>query len=119
MMIEMRMNSPNLCFETPTASSTFAQPRNLSMPRNRVAGAVPCPAAHELQRQPVPDRPQVQLAQRPQLQHHPGPALDLPLPRPRGNNETSFFYRLDPAPSSCSVQLEVGILRPNWLDGAT
>ncbi|XP_031400328.1 uncharacterized protein At4g14100-like [Punica granatum] len=36
------------------------------------------------------------------------------------NNGTSFFYRLDPASEQCrSVQLEVGILRPNWLDGAT
>ncbi|XP_042388726.1 uncharacterized protein At4g14100-like [Zingiber officinale] len=35
------------------------------------------------------------------------------------NNGTSFFYTLD-SPCSCrSVQLEVGILRPNWLDGAT
>ncbi|XP_074573449.1 uncharacterized protein At4g14100-like [Curcuma longa] len=35
------------------------------------------------------------------------------------NNGTSFFYTLD-SPRSCrSAQLEVGILRPNWLDGAT
>ncbi|XP_042393467.1 uncharacterized protein At4g14100-like [Zingiber officinale] len=35
------------------------------------------------------------------------------------NNGTSFVYTLD-SPLSCrSVQLEVGILRPNWLDGAT
>lgn len=35
------------------------------------------------------------------------------------NNGTSFFYNLDPKKQQCrSVQLEVGILRPNWLDGA-
>ncbi|CAL9782418.1 unnamed protein product [Musa acuminata subsp. burmannicoides] len=35
------------------------------------------------------------------------------------NNGTSFFYTLD-SPRSCrSVQVGVGILRPNWLDGAT
>ncbi|WOL17979.1 hypothetical protein Cni_G26772 [Canna indica] len=34
-------------------------------------------------------------------------------------NGTSFFYTLD-SPRSCrSAQLDVGILRPNWLDGAT
>lgn len=39
------------------------------------------------------------------------------------NNGTSFFYTLDDDkenPGTCrSAQLEVGILRPNWLDGAT
>ncbi|KAK4785343.1 hypothetical protein SAY86_002032 [Trapa natans] len=36
------------------------------------------------------------------------------------NNGTSFFYRLDPGSEECSsAQLEVGILRPNWLEGAT
>ncbi|XP_061992632.1 uncharacterized protein At4g14100-like [Rosa rugosa] len=34
------------------------------------------------------------------------------------NNGTSFFYSLDSSKSCSSVQLEVGILRPNWLDGA-
>ncbi|KAL6313336.1 hypothetical protein AAG906_004171 [Vitis piasezkii] len=34
------------------------------------------------------------------------------------NNGTSFVYTLD-APNRChTAQLEVGILRPNWLDGA-
>ncbi|PRQ34187.1 hypothetical protein RchiOBHm_Chr5g0066081 [Rosa chinensis] len=33
-------------------------------------------------------------------------------------NDTSFFYILDSSKSCNSVQLEVGILRPNWLDGA-
>lgn len=35
------------------------------------------------------------------------------------NNGTSFFYTLS-SPLSCrSAQLDVGILRPNWLSGAT
>ncbi|EHA8590067.1 hypothetical protein COCNU_scaffold014613G000050 [Cocos nucifera] len=35
------------------------------------------------------------------------------------NNGTSFFYTLS-SPLSCrSAQLDVGILRPNWLAGAT
>ncbi|PRQ39757.1 hypothetical protein RchiOBHm_Chr4g0428721 [Rosa chinensis] len=34
------------------------------------------------------------------------------------NNGTSFFYSLDSSKSCSSVQLEVGILRPNWFDGA-
>ncbi|XP_020224363.1 uncharacterized protein At4g14100 [Cajanus cajan] len=36
------------------------------------------------------------------------------------NNGTSFIYTLDPSHSKCQVlHLDVGILRPNWLDGAT
>lgn len=35
------------------------------------------------------------------------------------NNGTSFFYTLDSDRECSSAQLEVGILRPNWLDGAT
>ncbi|XP_023548717.1 uncharacterized protein At4g14100-like isoform X1 [Cucurbita pepo subsp. pepo] len=34
------------------------------------------------------------------------------------NNGTSFFYTLDSSKTCSSAQLEVGILRPNWLDGA-
>ncbi|KAH7516822.1 uncharacterized protein At4g14100 [Ziziphus jujuba] len=34
------------------------------------------------------------------------------------NNGTSFFYTLDSNRECRSAQLEVGILRPNWLDGA-
>ncbi|KAK4413509.1 hypothetical protein Salat_2763500 [Sesamum alatum] len=34
------------------------------------------------------------------------------------NNGTSFFYTLDSSKECRSAQLEVGILRPNWLDGA-
>lgn len=34
------------------------------------------------------------------------------------NNGTSFFYTLDSNKECRTVQLEVGILRPNWLDGA-
>ncbi|VVB01230.1 unnamed protein product [Arabis nemorensis] len=34
------------------------------------------------------------------------------------NNGTSFIYTVDESRSCRSVQLEVGILRPNWLDGA-
>lgn len=34
------------------------------------------------------------------------------------NNGTSFFYTLDSNKECSSAQLEVGILRPNWLDGA-
>ncbi|XP_065851738.1 uncharacterized protein At4g14100-like [Euphorbia lathyris] len=34
------------------------------------------------------------------------------------NNGTSFFYTLDADQECSSAQLEVGILRPNWLDGA-
>ncbi|KAF8378075.1 hypothetical protein HHK36_029410 [Tetracentron sinense] len=34
------------------------------------------------------------------------------------NNGTSFFYTLDSNKECRSAQLEVGILRPNWLDGA-
>ncbi|XP_010527438.1 PREDICTED: uncharacterized protein At4g14100 [Tarenaya hassleriana] len=34
------------------------------------------------------------------------------------NNGTSFFYRLDESRECRTVQVEVGILRPNWLDGA-
>ena len=34
------------------------------------------------------------------------------------NNGTSFFYTLDSQRQCSSAQLEVGILRPNWLDGA-
>ncbi|KAK1294394.1 Uncharacterized protein QJS10_CPA16g00801 [Acorus calamus] len=36
------------------------------------------------------------------------------------NNGTSFFYTLHGPRRSCrTAQLEVGILRPDWLDGAT
>ncbi|KAL9313933.1 hypothetical protein ACSQ67_019385 [Phaseolus vulgaris] len=36
------------------------------------------------------------------------------------NNGTSFFYTLDSSDPTCQVmQVEVGILRPNWLQGAT
>jgi hypothetical protein len=36
------------------------------------------------------------------------------------NNGTSFIYTLHPSDSHCQVEhLSVGILRPNWLDGAT
>ncbi|TQD79428.1 hypothetical protein C1H46_035035 [Malus baccata] len=34
------------------------------------------------------------------------------------NNGTSFFYTLDSARECRTVQVEVGILRPDWLDGA-
>ncbi|PIN17035.1 hypothetical protein CDL12_10305 [Handroanthus impetiginosus] len=34
------------------------------------------------------------------------------------NNGTSFFYTLDSSKECRSAQLEVGILRPNWLEGA-
>ncbi|KAL0385254.1 UNVERIFIED_CONTAM: hypothetical protein Sradi_2919700 [Sesamum radiatum] len=34
------------------------------------------------------------------------------------NNGTSFFYTLDSNKKCRSAQVEVGILRPNWLDGA-
>lgn len=34
------------------------------------------------------------------------------------NNGTSFFYTLDSNKECSTAQLEVGILRPNWLDGA-
>uniref|UniRef100_A0A1J3IDC4 Glycosyl transferase n=2 Tax=Noccaea caerulescens TaxID=107243 RepID=A0A1J3IDC4_NOCCA len=34
------------------------------------------------------------------------------------NNGTSFVYTLDESKTCRSAQLEVGILRPNWLDGA-
>ncbi|KAG6422464.1 hypothetical protein SASPL_119036 [Salvia splendens] len=34
------------------------------------------------------------------------------------NNGTSFFYSLDSAKTCSSSQLDVGILRPDWLDGA-
>ncbi|PRQ39758.1 hypothetical protein RchiOBHm_Chr4g0428731 [Rosa chinensis] len=34
------------------------------------------------------------------------------------NNGTSFFYSLDSSKNCRSSQVEVGILRPNWLDGA-
>ncbi|KAL0538316.1 hypothetical protein IC582_027331 [Cucumis melo] len=34
------------------------------------------------------------------------------------NNGTSFVYTLDSSKTCSSAQLEVGILRPNWLDGA-
>ena len=34
------------------------------------------------------------------------------------NNGTSFFYTLDSSRQCSTAQLEVGILRPNWLDGA-
>nr|GEX10738.1 glycosyl transferase [Tanacetum cinerariifolium] len=33
------------------------------------------------------------------------------------NNGTSFFYTVDSDKTCSSAQLEVGILRPNWLDG--
>ncbi|KAJ3704514.1 hypothetical protein LUZ61_008219 [Rhynchospora tenuis] len=35
------------------------------------------------------------------------------------NNGTSFFYTLREPLRCRSAQLEVGVLRPNWLDGAT
>ncbi|KAF5206631.1 Transferring glycosyl group transferase [Thalictrum thalictroides] len=35
------------------------------------------------------------------------------------NNGTSFVYRLDATKKCSTAQLPVGILRPNWLDGAT
>lgn len=35
------------------------------------------------------------------------------------NNGTSFFYTLDSFKTCSSAHLEVGILRPNWLEGAT
>uniref|UniRef100_A0A2P2Q736 Uncharacterized protein MANES_09G189100 n=1 Tax=Rhizophora mucronata TaxID=61149 RepID=A0A2P2Q736_RHIMU len=34
------------------------------------------------------------------------------------NNGTSFFYTLDSDQECSSVQMEVGIIRPNWLEGA-
>ncbi|KAJ4972975.1 hypothetical protein NE237_006149 [Protea cynaroides] len=34
------------------------------------------------------------------------------------NNGTSFFYTLDSSRECRTAQLEVGILRPNWLEGA-
>ncbi|PWA62041.1 transferase, transferring glycosyl group [Artemisia annua] len=34
------------------------------------------------------------------------------------NNGTSFYYTLDSDKTCSSAQLEVGILRPNWLDGS-
>ncbi|XP_077250201.1 uncharacterized protein At4g14100-like [Tasmannia lanceolata] len=34
------------------------------------------------------------------------------------NNGTSFFYTLDSTKECRTAHLEVGILRPNWLDGA-
>ncbi|XP_022148937.1 uncharacterized protein At4g14100-like [Momordica charantia] len=34
------------------------------------------------------------------------------------NNGTSFVYTLDSSKTCSTSQLEVGILRPNWLDGA-
>lgn len=45
--------------------------------------------------------------------------LDVLLYDLEWNNGTSFIYTLDPKKKHCrSFQLEVGILRPNWLDGA-
>ncbi|KAK4791673.1 hypothetical protein SAY86_032086 [Trapa natans] len=36
------------------------------------------------------------------------------------DNGTSFYYRLDPGLEQCrTLHFEVGVLRPNWLDGAT
>ncbi|WCJ26709.1 hypothetical protein M5689_008507 [Euphorbia peplus] len=35
------------------------------------------------------------------------------------NNGTSFFYTLDAHQECSSAQVEVGILRPNWLEGGT
>ncbi|KAA3482809.1 glycosyl transferase [Gossypium australe] len=35
------------------------------------------------------------------------------------NNGTSFFYTLDSSKTCSSAHVEVGILRPNWLEGAT
>ncbi|KAJ0492215.1 hypothetical protein HanIR_Chr12g0572341 [Helianthus annuus] len=35
------------------------------------------------------------------------------------NNGTSFFFTIDSDRQCSSVQLDVGILRPNWLAGAT
>lgn len=35
------------------------------------------------------------------------------------NNGTSFWYYLEETLSCKTVQLNVGVLRPNWLDGAT
>ncbi|XVF57869.1 hypothetical protein PTKIN_Ptkin07bG0017300 [Pterospermum kingtungense] len=35
------------------------------------------------------------------------------------NNGTSFLYTLDSSKQCSTAQLEVGVLRPNWLDGAT
>ncbi|KAG6653774.1 hypothetical protein CIPAW_05G100000 [Carya illinoinensis] len=57
-----------------------------------MAAPIPLHTLHELQRIPTDDRSLVRLAQGPKLQHHPGPAR--------------------------TAQVEVGILRPNWLDGA-
>jgi hypothetical protein len=34
------------------------------------------------------------------------------------NNGTSFFYSLDSSKECRTAKVEVGILRPNWLDGA-
>ncbi|KAJ0235752.1 Uncharacterized protein HA466_0263360 [Hirschfeldia incana] len=34
------------------------------------------------------------------------------------NNGTSFYYTLDASKTCRTVHFEVGILRPNWLDGA-
>ncbi|KAH0470882.1 hypothetical protein IEQ34_000605 [Dendrobium chrysotoxum] len=44
-----------------------------------------------------------------------------PLHNLEWNNGTSFFYTLPntPSPKCRSAQFPVGILRPNWLDGAT
>lgn len=48
-----------------------------------MAASIPLHPLHELQRIPLLDRPLVRLAQRPQLQHHPGPARRPAAVRPR------------------------------------
>ncbi|KAJ0093767.1 hypothetical protein Patl1_26052 [Pistacia atlantica] len=78
--------------------------------------AIPCDPLHELHRNSPDDRPLVRLAQRPELQHNSEPMGGL-LYDPEWNNGMSFFYSLE-GKECRSVQLEVGILRPNWLEGA-
>ncbi|KAJ4768951.1 hypothetical protein LUZ62_079326 [Rhynchospora pubera] len=49
-----------------------------------------------------------------QLAHGGPPLFNL-----EWNNGTSFFYTLQEPLRCRSAQLDVGVLRPNWLDGAT
>lgn len=81
-----------------------------------MAAPVPLHPLRKQQRRALPRRPLVRLDQWPQL--HQDQLGGAPLYDLEWNNGTSFFYTLEEPRQCRTVQVGVGILRPNWLDGA-
>nr|DAD42523.1 TPA_asm: hypothetical protein HUJ06_000753 [Nelumbo nucifera] len=82
-----------------------------------MASPIPLNPPSQLQRIPRDYRSLVRLAQWPQLQHHPGPAGKIAL-RPRMEQRNFFPLTLDSSKVCWTHHFKVGILKPNWLDGA-